>query len=165
VSVHHWRDVWLNEGFATYSEWLWLAHVFSDPGVPGDIFNDLYSSIPARDGFWDVVVADPTVDHLFDDPVYARGAMTLHVLRDRVGDDSFFEILRRWATSRAYSTGSTPQFVRLAEQVSGDDLKSLFDEWLYSPSKPELATARLAHIEGWQTTHRGETAASKWLAY
>ena len=165
VSVHHWKDIWLNEGFATYSEWLWLAHVFHDPDVPRDIFNDLYSNIPAKDGFWHIVVADPTVDHLFDDPVYARGAMTLEALRERVGDDNFFQILRRWATSRAYSTGSTPGFIRLAEKVSGADLQSLFNDWLYSPTKPDLSNARLARIESAPTTRRGETAASQWLAY
>ena len=81
VSVHHWQDIWLNEGFATYAEWLWLAHIFDEPNVPQDIFNDLYTNIPRRDPFWDVVIGDPGAEHMFDDPVYARGAMTLEALR------------------------------------------------------------------------------------
>jgi aminopeptidase N len=62
--------------------------------------------------------------------------MTLQALRQRVGDDAFFRILRAWAAQRRYSTGSTADFRALAEQISGRDLHGLFQSWLYTPSKP-----------------------------
>jgi aminopeptidase N len=137
VQVH----VWLNEGFATYSEWLWLAYFFDDPNVPQYIFDDLYTNIPPDDEFWKVVIADPKVDNLFSDPVYTRGGMALQALRVRVGDDRFFGILKRWAAEQAGGNGTTREFVRLAENVSGQNLDSLFDAWLFTPSKPTSSSA------------------------
>ena len=160
VSVHHWKDLWLNEGFATYTEWLWLGHVFGAPNFPRHVFNDLYANIGANRHFWDVVVADPTRRNLFSDPVYTRGAMTLEALRERVGDNAFFQILRSWASSHAGSTGSTPQFIRLAERISGADLDSLFNEWLYTPAKPDLSGAALARMANATPTRQVERAAS-----
>jgi aminopeptidase N len=161
VSVHHWRDIWLNEGFATYSEWLWLADLFEDHTVPQAIFDDLYSGIPADDPFWDVVVADPGVQHQFDDPVYARGAMALQAVRDRIGDRDFFDLLRRWASCHAYGTGSTPQFTRLAEQISGEDLGALFHSWLWAPAKPSVPHAA-AIVTRTAATDQGQCAATRW---
>ena len=68
--------------------------------------------------------------------------MTLQALRNAVGDDAFFRIAQELGdAARAGGTGTTPQFIALAEQVSGQDLTALFDAWLYTPSKPVLATA------------------------
>jgi hypothetical protein len=67
--------------------------------------------IPADDPFWDVVIGDPTVQHLFDNPVYIRGGMTLQVLRNQVGDRDFFRILRAWAKRKAGGNGTTAQFI------------------------------------------------------
>jgi aminopeptidase N len=69
--------------------------------------------------------------------VYNRGAMTLHALRLEVGDEAFFGILRRWAQSRAGGNVTTPQFIRLAERISGQDLGALFETWLFTAAKPE----------------------------
>jgi hypothetical protein len=139
VSVAQWKDIWLNEGFATYAEWLWSEE--QGLGTAQDNFDFFYDVIPPDDPFWQVVVADPGVDLLFEGPSYVRGAMTLQALRNEVGDDAFFRILRGWHTLRAGGTGSTPQFIAYAEQVSGQQLDPLFDTWLYTPSKPLLATA------------------------
>jgi aminopeptidase N len=64
--------------------------------------------------------------------------MALHQLRLAVGDDAFFTILRDWAASRSGKTGSTGQFQRLAERVSGQQLDELFQTWLFLPEKPVL---------------------------
>ena len=139
VSVAQWQDIWLNEGFATYAEWLWGEE--QGFGSAQDNFDFFYDVIPPDDPFWLVPVADPGVDRLFDGQSYVRGAMTLQALRNEVGDDTFFRILRGWHALRTGGTGSTPQFTAFAEQVSGQDLDALFQTWLYQPSKPVLAPA------------------------
>jgi aminopeptidase N len=134
VSVHRWQDIWLNEGFATYAEWLWREH--EGLGTPRQTSKAIWRAIPARSPFWDVVIGDPGVENLFDGAVYTRGAMTLQGLRDEVGDDAFWSILHTWTQTYGFDTGSTDAFIALAEQVSGQDLGDLFDVWLFAPNRP-----------------------------
>ena len=136
LAVRRWKHIWLNEGFATYAEWLWQER----EGIitAQRQFRNL-SSIPPRDPFWHLEIGDPGPDALFDFPIYMRGAMTLHRLRQRVGDDDFFQILRRWHRSRAGGNVATAGFIRLAERISGRNLDPLFDAWLFTASKPRSA--------------------------
>ena len=101
----------------------------------GDLRREL-RGIPADDPFWSLVIGDPGPDDLFDGPVYVRGAMTLQALRNAVGDDAFFRILRKWASMKRGGNGSIAEFIKLAEHVSGQDLDALFTTWLYTPAKP-----------------------------
>ncbi|MGH3321933.1 MAG: M1 family metallopeptidase [Streptosporangiaceae bacterium] len=135
VSVHTWKNIWLNEGFAAYAEWLWSGHTHEES--PQQVFDFLYVDHPADDDFWDNKTANPGVENLFDnDSTYTRGAMALQALRMTVGDKAFFQILRQWQDQYAGSTGSTRQFTALAEKVSGQRLDGLFQQWLYEEGKP-----------------------------
>ena len=137
VSVHEWRDIWLNEGFATYAEWLWTG----DHGgrSPQQAFDTAYATSPQI--MWQTPPGNPPTNDLFSDhtgnSVYTRGAMTLQALRVAVGDDTFFRILRTWAQQRAGNTGTTDQFIALAEQLSGKSLHPLFGTWLYGTTRPD----------------------------
>jgi aminopeptidase N len=134
LALEEWQHIWLNEGFATYAEWLWSER---EGRATAQQFFDDRATIPADDPFWSVTIGDPGPDALFDIAVYNRGAMTLHALRLEVGDDDFFEILRRWTRSQAGGNVTTDEFIRLAERVSGQDLDAFFRAWLFTPARPE----------------------------
>ncbi|WP_214318789.1 M1 family metallopeptidase [Nonomuraea sediminis] len=129
VSVRSWRDIWLNEGFATYAEWMWSEHL--GKATARQQAAEAYARTD-----WRILPGDPGREHLFDDPVYNRGAMTLQALRDTVGDRDFFAIVRAWATRHRYGNGSTPEFVALAEKISGKRLDTLFRTWLFTKGRP-----------------------------
>jgi aminopeptidase N len=133
VTPTTWRDIWLNEGFATYSEWLWTHH--QGGPSPQQRFEDVMS-IPASDEFWDVAPGDPGAADLFHPAVYDRGAATLQALRNRIGDADFSTLLRHWAVQNEDGNVSTRNLVALAERISGRQLDDFFDTWLYTPSKP-----------------------------
>ena len=126
-----WKDVWLNEGFATYSEWLWSER------TGGPSAARFARSIGGAGN--DVPPGDPGRDELFGATVYQRGAATLQALRERVGDDAFFRILRTWVERHAGGVASTEDLVSLAEELSGDrTLEALLQRWLYEPGLPDL---------------------------
>ncbi|MDY7100399.1 MAG: M1 family metallopeptidase [Actinomycetota bacterium] len=132
VSVAEWDDIWLNEGFATYAEHLWLAD--QAPGYDIDAEMEAIRANP------NLVVppGDPGPTRLFHPTVYQRGALTLHALRLTVGDDTFFSIVRTWVERFGGSHASTDDFIALSEELSGQDLGDLFDTWLYASMIPEL---------------------------
>ncbi|HEU5471996.1 MAG TPA: M1 family metallopeptidase [Actinophytocola sp.] len=136
VSVHGWTDIWLNEGFATYAEFLWSE--WNGEGTPAELAQFLYDSIPADSGFWQVLPGNPGPDNQFDDAVYDRGGMTLQALRTAIGDDAFRQLLRDWPTAKRYSDATTAEFIAMAEAVSGQQLDELFDTWLFTAGKPEV---------------------------
>lgn len=133
VTPVRWRDIWLNEGFATYAEWLWRDAKYPDFDIDAH----------ARDladrgrGLWGPP-GDPGPGDLFASTVYIRGGLTLHALRLTVGDDAFFEILRTYVERNLHSTVGTEDFIAVSEEVSGMDLAALFEAWLYEGQTPEL---------------------------
>ena len=139
VSVRNWKDIWLNEGFASFTEWLWSEK--HDEGTAKELFAEYYDYYKDKTAFWTVKIGDPGAHNEFNGAVYDRGAMALQALRTRIGNPAFFTVMRNWAAQHKYGNGSVPQFIALAERVSGKDLGSFFDAWLYTPSIPAATTA------------------------
>ena len=139
VSVANWSDIWLNEGFATYAEWLWIQHT---TGVtPKQTFDRMVYSSVGGAKFIREAPAVRTQANLFDQAVYAKGAATLEALRITVGDTAFFQIIRGWAVQRQYGNGSTAEFIAYADQVSGKSLDAFFHSWLYESATPPYPKA------------------------
>jgi aminopeptidase N len=134
VSVKTWQDIWLNEGFASFAADLWAEHT----GGPTTFANAkaIWQQIPADDPFWDQAIADPKRNTMFSDAVYTRGDLTLSALRYRIGDQDFFRLLQTWTRQHRYGNADTAEFVALAQQVSGRNLTSFFQTWLWEKSKP-----------------------------
>ena len=135
VSPSDWKDIWLNEGWATYIEWLWEEHQ-GTATVP-EKFAETVSNLDADDG-WALDITDPGRDHLFDDPVYLRGAAALYALRAKVGDEAFLEGARSWLTRYNGSTATTEDFEAVMEKTSGQRLDGFFDDWLRQGDRPGM---------------------------
>ena len=139
VSLAKWPDMWLNEGFATWSEWIY-AEMHGGPPAQ-DNFDELYAipeDDPAFEDLWfpaPDALQDPS--QLFHTPVYDRGAMTLQALRVKIGDPTFFSLMRAWYARNKYGNVTTSDFIALAERKSGRNLNHFFRVWLFKEGRPE----------------------------
>lgn len=149
VSVKGWKDIWINEGFARYAQWLWSED--QGEGTAQELADYAYASHPADDPFWKVAPGDPGPDNQFHRAVYDRGAMALQALRNEIGDKDFFTVLKGWPQLHKGGNADVGDFVAYAEKVSGKPLAGLFDTWLYQPSKPASKAAGTAAFAAGET--------------
>jgi len=143
VTCATWSDIWLNEGFATYSEALWFEHRSgtSDPGALRT-----WMAIRRPTEFDDSVYVYDTSDvrRIFSGNYsYRKGGWVLHMLRGVVGTETFFATLDAYRQRFEYLTADTDDFRAVAEVVSGRDLGWFFDQWVYNGGAP-------AYSFGWQ---------------
>ncbi|HUC33157.1 MAG TPA: M1 family metallopeptidase, partial [Ilumatobacteraceae bacterium] len=128
VTPAAWSDIWLNESFATYGQWMWFEHI----GIAS-----VQDSADAAIGFRPPgATGSPSADDLFSFNVYDGGAIVLHALRRTIGDEAFFTLLRRWAHDNDGQSRRTADFIALAEEVSGVQLDDFFATWLYAEVPP-----------------------------
>ncbi|MBB2985189.1 M1 family metallopeptidase [Terracoccus luteus] len=135
LTVKAWRDIWLNEGFACYAEWLWSEASGSQTA------NALASQHWRRLSLLpqDLVLADPGPATMFDDRVYKRGALALHALRAHLGDPTFFEVVATWVAANRYGSVSTADFLDHVDDLDADgDAVPLLDAWLWQTPLPAL---------------------------
>lgn len=146
VGLVEWRDIWLNEGFACYAEWLWFEHS---------------QQIPAAHHAWvhyrkllqkpqDLLLADPGTAAMFDDRVYKRGALTVHALRMMLGDKAFFPLVERWTTEHKMGLVETRDLENLVASVlvehrlcasaeeASERTSAFFDAWLRAYELPDF---------------------------
>jgi aminopeptidase N len=137
VSLKDWRDIWLNEGFATYCEYLWVDHTSGRSIIDG-VMRNLYRFAVRNENSFKGTLDNPPANDLFSEVIYVRGALTLHALRVRVGDEVFFRILRTYAERFKYKNASSADFIAVAEEVSGEKLGGFFDGWLNQRAVPDI---------------------------
>jgi aminopeptidase N len=134
VTLRQWRDIWLNEGFAEFSSWLWDEH---RGGMSAHRHLMQLLAEPASSSVWSPPPANPgSAAAVFSNSVYERGAGTLQALRQRVGNKTFFSIMRGWLRAHRYGNATVPQFTRFAAHVAHRDLTRFFRVWLYRHGKP-----------------------------
>jgi aminopeptidase N len=131
VSPADWRDVWLNESFATYGQWMWFDHVDL---LPLEIQAD--ANLARRQDFTEPT-AEPTVENLLGFERYDGGAVVLHALRLELGDEPFFTLLKTWVAENNGTSRTTEDFIALANRVAGRDLTAFFDAWLFAADVPD----------------------------
>ena len=134
VGLRRWKDIWLNEGAATFMEIRWEETHGGQSAAAW--LRGAYDQRSAANDFWDLTIGDPGADHIFAGPVYTRGAMTLQALRNRIGEDDFWTLLRRWVSENRNGLGTREGFEAMAEDVSGEQLGQFFRAWLDLGSKP-----------------------------
>ncbi|WP_337866585.1 M1 family metallopeptidase [Ignavibacterium sp.] len=123
VGPKSWKDIWLNEGFASYSEALYLEFKYGKESLQAAM-NSKFS-----ENFRGSLYNPP---NLFSETVYDKGAWVLHMLRNEIGDSNFFSSLRKYYKEFKYSNASTAEFKEVCEKVSGKNLDKFFDDWIYS---------------------------------
>jgi aminopeptidase N len=135
VTLRTWDDIWLNEGFATYSEVLFFER-FSNLD-PGDLMSKSYDDGKMFGRMGGTVTAENLSDP-FDDTgaVYTKGAWTLHMLRHILGDQAFFDALKDYRQRFAFSNASTKDFQQVCEQHYGAALDWFFSQWIYARGRP-----------------------------
>lgn len=145
VTCATWNDIWLNEGFATYSEALWEEHKPGSSGFPA-LRTAMLNRRPSRvDG--SVYRYDTSsINAIFSSNfAYRKGAWVLHQLRWILGDNRFFDLLARYRQRYAYSHATTENFIAVAEEVWGAPMRWYFDPWVYGIGAP-------SYKWGWTTT-------------
>jgi len=124
------EHLWLNEGFATYADWL-----YEDERGTTPLDDDIIFSGGGSGGGG--AITDPDEARTFAETIYTGGATALHALRRRVGDDAFFDLLARWADEHRYANADTNDLLALAEEVTGQDLDGWRRDWLDAPDRPD----------------------------
>lgn len=137
VSVADWKDIWLSEGFACYTENMWRHEHSGGIARLDKAMDRMYRNLPQRSA----PVADPGEEDLFSGNVYQRGAVTLHALRKEIGDETFFRTLRTYADRFRGKNVTTDDFVATVNEVTGKDLTAFFDRWVRQPELPPFPKA------------------------
>jgi len=133
ITCHSYHHIWLNEGFARYAEALWWDEHYGYSGYREKMLSFAYY------GPGTIYVEDPENESIFGlNLSYNKPAWVLHMLRHIVGDDTFFEILQSYAADPRfkYGTATTADFQMVCEEISGLDLETYFDQWIYGQGVP-----------------------------
>jgi aminopeptidase N len=135
VSLERWPNIWLNEGFATWTQWYFAEQ--HDGHTAQSVFAGLYRRPASQTGFWNPPSGHPgQAKNLFAVSTYVRGAMTLQALRDKIGTQDLLRVMRTWATDHRHGNGDIEEFIALADEISGEHLRGFFHRWLFQRGKP-----------------------------
>lgn len=131
VTVDQWKDICLNECFASYAQWLW------DEAKNGVNLDEQYRTEVARstDQFWSGKLYDMGAGNEFTS-VYDKGPLALHALRREIGDEAFDKVLKDWPAKHRDGNASWPEFEKMVSETAGKDLTAFFEAWFRSDKQP-----------------------------
>lgn len=132
VTIADWRDIWLNEGFATYCEALYQQYIGGWDAYHSYVVNSIMNYYLASGELFPIY--DP--QEMWGATSYEKGASVLHMLRHVITDSIFFDALNSYGDKYAYGNVVTPDFQAVCESVYGQDLNWFFDEWIYDWEYP-----------------------------
>ena len=141
VTCKHWSEIWLNESFATYSEFLWREHTRGGDEARFALWQDFLTylnedfSSHRRPILFDRYRYS---EELMDRHAYEKGACVLHMLRQVLGDEAFFRSMARYLRKFAFGVAETNDLKTAIEEVTGKNLHWFFDQWIYGAGYPEL---------------------------
>lgn len=140
VTAESWAQICMNESFATYSEYLWIAHKYGLSEADMHLERDLSVYIADSRGKKKPLVRQcyQSREEVFDAHSYQKGAVLLHYLRSVVGDAAFFAALKQYLHQYAFSTGEADQLRWILEEITGRDMKKWFDQFFFSSGHPVL---------------------------
>jgi len=136
VTMRTWDDIWLNEGFATYSEVLYYERAAGL--APGALLSSRYDDGLYAGQLGPRVVAPAADPFRYTGAVYEKGGWVLHMLRRVVGDGTFFAALREYRRRHERGNATRADLRAVFEELSGRDLKQFFDQWVETPYRPVL---------------------------
>lgn len=140
VSEKNWKDIWLSEGFATYLTDIYLEHKYGIERLKQRMRMERKKVIRFnKSGSKPVVYMETRrLFNLLNPNSYEKGAWVLHMLRTKMGDKKFFELLKRFYAKYRNRNASTKDFIVMAENISGQSMESFFGQWLFKSGLPEL---------------------------
>lgn len=143
ITCGSWKDVWLNEGFATYLSGLTVEHLDGNTAFRS-WKQQTINSITSQPG-GAVYLSDSdtlNVGRIFSGRLsYDKGSMILHMLRKKLGDATFYQGMQNYLTdpNHAYGYAKSEDFIGIMEATSGQDLIEFFSDWLYNQGYPSYA--------------------------
>ena len=139
ITLRTWAHTWMNESFGTYSDYLYHRYERGDDEGAVNLRDKLNSYLrEARTRYIRPIVTDryDRPQDMFDRHTYPKGALVLHMLRNLVGDESFFAVLSHFLHRYAFDAVDTNDFIRSVKTVTGQNLDWFFDQWLFKPGHP-----------------------------
>ena len=135
VTCGTWADIWLNEGFATYSEALWEEHFYGLAQLKSLMSRIQNFGSPS----WQVAIYNPPQQYIFGDVEYSKGAWVLHMMRYLLGDSAFYNVFKTYRQRFEYKSATTDDFAAAASSVAGRDMSWFFNQWVYRKGWPIYA--------------------------
>jgi len=140
VTCESWANITLNEGFATYGEYLWQEYKYGRDNADQHARESMQGYLSSADKSPKHLVRyyynEP--DDVFDSHSYNKGGAVLHMLRKHVGDDAFFASLKLYLEKNKFSSVEADNLRLSFEQVTGEDLHLFFDQWFFFVGHPKL---------------------------
>ena len=135
VTCVDFRNIWLNEGFASYGECVWQEDFYGEAAYDAAVQSQVASALNADNNIR-YALYDPPEANLFGTTIYKKGSLVLHMLRRILGDSAFFAGMQLYGSRFAYGTASTADFEQAMEDASGQVLDWYFNEWVYDKGLP-----------------------------